>query len=975
MKYKFIILIFIFFLVLPIVSSLEFDNVKSFDENIGKYGKITIKDWFGLLDLIELILEENTNTCYNSCSAETKIIMHQKGALIDNVRFMELQDDKSWNQTTIKKWKFYILDNGKKIPYTLGTKVEKGTYYVILEGEKNYLQTIDWQISTFGSWSSEWATWNGVGTLHTGLVAYYNMDAETDDLNSTVYGEMNMTNSTEGNPIYEALGIVNSAVAFDGDDDPMLAQDTGIMPIGNEDRSISVWVKFNGTGNDGVIGMGSSTTSRENFNLVTNTQKLHFRAYDDDGDIFSIAYTTQAWYHVVLRYKGSSRLLVTYVNGTNYVNRTLGGDLNTLDNLTIGRHTYQGDGELTGKLDEIGIWNKTLVTDEVEALWNEGNGLAYETPGTPAESFKTTLLLPANKSDFAVNSNHFHVEYGNFQGGVRLYNATYYIWFKNGTLWNSTTYDINSSNKTIQYFGGFSLNDYKWNVKGLSKNSTENAIIDWGDNNWTFSIGATVDNEDYPYYIYETDSYKFNSNITLIAGGDLFAASLVYNGTSYLATKKDLGSNKYSLTREIDIPLLVGSDTSQNLTFYWNFKFLTGGSIFRQNSSTRSHNVTQLIINKCNDDYIGMARFLNISVHNESNVGERLNGTLDAKFDSWMGSGTVKQNYSLDSSQAENNYTFCVNQNNTFNVSSVINVKSALTNERTFYFNKENYNNTVTNIDFLLQPTGTAVIIQVQDAGLNPLQNYFAKVYRFYPEGNVYRIIERARTDEYGQFIARLIEPNTVKYQFEFLDEDNNILKRTQDMTIACRTTICTLPFIIEDSADDFERFKNDTEYDWTFSFSNTTNIYTFTWNDISLKSVRSRLLVKKILWNATTIICNSSSTSVSGQLTCDVGGTRASYQAQVFRRLLNEDERRIGFLNNKIGDITSTFGKEGLIWSFFLLMTMISIGYWKPPVGIGLYLFGIILLGPVLGIMYLNPAILIAQFVLGIVAIWAFKG
>jgi hypothetical protein len=134
------------------------------------------------------------------------------------------------------------------------------------------------------------------------------------------------------------------------------------------------------------------------------------------------------------------------------------------------------------------------------------------------------------------------------------------------------------------------------------------------------------------------------------------------------------------------------------------------------------------------------------------------------------------------------------------------------------------------------------------------------------------------------------------------------------------------------------------------------------------------RLEVTRYLWNGTTVPCNSTSSSASGTLTCDVGALEAQYQAQAYRRVTGENEVRLITLGYKVGEEFQTFGNEGLLWSFFLLMTMIVVGYWKPPIVVALYLGGLILLS-FMHVIFINPAILIAQFAVGIAFIWAFRG
>jgi len=455
-----------------------------------------------------------------------------------------------------------------------------------------------------------------------------------------------------------------------------------------------------------------------------------------------------------------------------------------------------------------------------------------------------------------------------------------------------------------------------------------------------------------------------------VIGGitNLFAVRLIYNGTSYLAFKSALGGGKYKISKTIDAPLLKNGQT-QNQTFFWSFEY-KNGAVGKQNSSEFSHRLNVLTFNKTTTT--NPNDFINITVRNETSQG-RINSIIDASFRFWLGSGNVYKNYSIDSSVATASYAFSSNQNNTLNVSAIINVKASNFHERTFYFNKERWSNASTPINLYLQDTGTSIILSITDPGLVPVVDYYVNVYRYYPENNTYVIIEKGKTDAYGQVVARLIEPNTIKYQFEFLDSNNIIKKRTGDMTIACRTTICVLPFVIEDTVDDFARFDNITDFEYSLTFSNITNSFSYLWNDVTGNVIITRLLVKKMSLNGTQIICNSTSTSLSGSLSCNVGSSSASYTAYVYRRAAGKSEVLISILNIKVGDTSEIYGVEGLFWSFILLMTLVGVGIYNPGVGVLLFLGGFVGMG-VLGIISFNAPVFFAVLTIGVVFIWAFR-
>jgi len=481
---------------------------------------------------------------------------------------------------------------------------------------------------------------------------------------------------------------------------------------------------------------------------------------------------------------------------------------------------------------------------------------------------------------------------------------------------------------------------------------------------------------------------QFNATISVAAGNVTNATLYIWDSSQSIINKTSVNINGTTNISSINVSMgstgtniwnVFGcgiNDITYNCTWGTNRTIEITG--FTENAKTNNATTYEtaretfiIDLSYIEDSYDSIST--NLVYNNVSYIGTPIGSIMDATFEYWLGTGTIMKNYSLDSSSNVNSYAFGLNVNRTLYTNSIIHLESEGYNERTYYFDEIVYNNITTNETLYLLEGGTNVIIQVRDSGLVPLQGYYVNIYRFYPENNTYNIMERLETDEYGQSVARLVE-NTVKYQFEFLDGNGVVRKRTADMTIACRATICVLPFVIEDTTDDTERFDNLTDYDWTFTFNNDTTTFTFTWNDVSGSSATNWLHVERYLFNGTTIICNKTSNASSGTLICNVGSTEASYQAQVFRKVGGENWRRIALLSEKVGTTYATYGNEGLIWSFFLLMTFIAIGYWNPPVGVAIFLGGNILLYAT-KIVYVNPAIFIAELLIGVLFIWAFGG
>ena len=145
-------IIFIIVMIsIPQISAAYWDNQKHFDKDVGKYGKIEIRNSFLGIPFLQLDkvatleLKKNTDVCNEDCSAEIEIVMYEKGVLIQGVRFMN--EDKTL-ESRIDEYQFYIKKNNQWIKYNLGDKVSKGTYEIKLEGKKGAFQSVDWQITS-----------------------------------------------------------------------------------------------------------------------------------------------------------------------------------------------------------------------------------------------------------------------------------------------------------------------------------------------------------------------------------------------------------------------------------------------------------------------------------------------------------------------------------------------------------------------------------------------------------------------------------------------------------------------------------------------------------------------------------------------------------------------------------------------------------------------------------------------------------
>jgi hypothetical protein len=194
------------------------------------------------------------------------------------------------------------------------------------------------------------------------------------------------------------------------------------------DFSFSIWVKFetlpaSGNVNNLLSKFNLGTDGAYSFGLYNNAGTYYWRAtvYDSttpsenlSGNVGSaVTPSADTWYHVVWTFTESNYTSQVYINGTSIGTYQHTGYSGTMNNsagpFKLGQ-LYAGgsDGFLDGLLDEIGVWNKVLSSDEVTELYNSGNALNYAqtagvvdvtvTPSTQSATF--SAIAYATKINF-----------------------------------------------------------------------------------------------------------------------------------------------------------------------------------------------------------------------------------------------------------------------------------------------------------------------------------------------------------------------------------------------------------------------------------------------------------------------------------------------------------------------------------------------------------------------------------------------
>ena len=200
--------------------------------------------------------------------------------------------------------------------------------------------------------------------------------------NALNLGEDSSTSSndltTEGDAAYVAGGVLGGgALSLDGADDMLTGSPFPAIPTGNDDYSISAWVKTTTDGPRGIVGWGDYSANNDtNAFRLGDTDKLNNYWWGSPSlELVSpVNLLDDNWHHVATTYDGTTRTL--WVDGASIGMDTPGSGENTFTpnsqptNFSIGRTCPPcGGGEFfNGLLDDVAIFDYALNVDDITAL-------------------------------------------------------------------------------------------------------------------------------------------------------------------------------------------------------------------------------------------------------------------------------------------------------------------------------------------------------------------------------------------------------------------------------------------------------------------------------------------------------------------------------------------------------------------------------------------------------------------------------
>ncbi|KKM84191.1 hypothetical protein LCGC14_1301740 [marine sediment metagenome] len=911
------------FLILPMVSSFEFDNIKAdliTNKDTSEYGKIEIRnsvlgfEWWQLDKVMSLELKENTYICSETgCLANTEIIMYEDGKLFDSIRFIDLYTGR---ETNIKGYKVYV--NGRIYNYEKLKEDSQGIKYdVELKGEVYPFQKVDWQVRSAGTeWIEDWAVWTSA--LTNGTIGAWTLD-ETSGINvEDSTGNFDLTTNSSN----WTTGLINNGLAFN--ETGYRAWNDTFLDKNMTDISFSFWFK---------VPRDFNSTASVDMDLLAKTDKFntnHVRIYLESGSgkiTISLAgegqgnnllsnYTNLVagtWYHVVLVWDGGSNNTL-YVNGEFNDTFTNTGRLNTttLDyDFSIGGGFRSGK-DFNGTIDEVVVWNRILLNTEIQDLYNSGLGISF----APLNGTTVTLNAPADNFNTTNRTVTFNCTAVVFRPSSNITNVSLYhnetgTWTLNQT--NSTERRENSTAIFEVNFQNFRSSI--WNCESCDNSSTCNFGINRTLNIESFAVNEQTFNNN----TIEGASEDFTLNVTLASGLTISESSFVYDGNSSIA-QHVLSDGNTILTRTGFIIPNIGPET--NLSFNWELNLSDSSSVSTEETN---QTVTNVSISNCTSSTNNIFNFTLVDEEAQTQLSDNL--TIETAFNLFTVDRSILiTNFSTNFSSSL--VSICLSRlllNNT-NFSLDVIVKYEAQDHATEYFNVVNFSLTnssefqnITLFD-LLSADSTEFQLTFTGSNFVAVEDALIFVMRQYISENVFKTVELPKTDSNGQTILHLVR-NDIIYNInvlkggEVLGTFNNIIAFCEDVAIGN----CKINLDASSTGDAIFDYNDSLGITFTGpTFNNDTRVMSFNFltTDGNTKTVTMEVSRNDIFGNRT--LCNSTLESSGGALTCTVPDIDDSL---IITRVFVEGEETVKeytFLDGR------NFGKAGYFIFFVFMLSFI---------------------------------------------------
>lgn len=429
-------------------------------------------------------------------------------------------------------------------------------------------------------------------------------------------------------------------------------------------------------------------------------------------------------------------------------------------------------------------------------------------------------------------------------------------------------YCLNDTNEKVIFrnssYGGsggyiYTLNDEDmvWinnQFTGYSTNSLTEYIFDinpsYGQNNYSIyantnfntqnssNVSFVLVNSSIEYNSIETSLSQTRASLTIKKASGLVEysdinISLLYNGSVINPVKtSDINNIYFNFTYTTP---LITSNSIVPLNFYFNFS----------STPTFNYSYSQVVqpidLKDCSTNETGKYS-LNISFFEEETLSSSVNVSTNLE----ISVNNTNQVFGLEL-RNRNNYSICLNSENSLVINSKIEYYGENYSNRKYYLNNYVLDNETDNINLYTINSDLAsdIILTVYDKSKGTrVKDAYVKILRYYPgKSNVsdagYSTIEIEKTDALGQTGAKLYLAD-VWYKF-IVEYPSSVIKYNGDVEKVL-TTDKLLPISL--STNNLLKYNNLAQVNGDVSCVKSSQTCTFTWSDPTGIAVRGELKV-----------------------------------------------------------------------------------------------------------------------------------
>lgn len=209
--------------------------------------------------------------------------------------------------------------------------------------------------------------------LLSGLVHYWTMDEASGTRADPVGG----ATLNDSNTVGSGAGINNNAALFAAASLESLYEST-INP-GDTDFAFSVWIKPATLTTQVVLARDGATARSFLLDIESNKPKFYILPSSNAATSL-VSVTAGSWFHIYAVHDSVNNIVGVSVNNETLVTTaTTGAPSSTAGQpFRVGaRDTGGSPLYFDGSIDELGMWSRTLTTEERTALYNSGVGRFY----------------------------------------------------------------------------------------------------------------------------------------------------------------------------------------------------------------------------------------------------------------------------------------------------------------------------------------------------------------------------------------------------------------------------------------------------------------------------------------------------------------------------------------------------------------------------------------------------------------------